>query len=85
MKKSKPGHAVHLYKSDGRFGYIGVNNITAPKFDSVEGVVRYISDKGCNEYDRYLIYDLRSEKEDWRTTTNNIMDILPKYIELGEK
>ncbi|MBT3690739.1 hypothetical protein HOG16_00670 [Candidatus Woesearchaeota archaeon] len=72
------GHAVFLYRRNGKFGFIGNKWVSNPQYDNLDDLVSFISKLHDKEYTKYQVIDLEQEGEDWMTS-NKTLDKLIKY------
>jgi len=83
-KNKNIGHAIYVYKRDGKWGSIGINKSdwNEPKFDSVKELVASFG------YDEYTLYDLDKIGHDWINGNENlkpyIIDNSKCIVEEGE-
>ncbi len=66
-------HVVFLYKENDKFGYVGINGISRPKFESIESLLNSISENIGIKYTRFQIYDMNDVTPDWITTDSNLV------------
>ena len=84
FKKWEKGHAVHLYKSNDKFGYNGYSYITAPIFDSVDDLVKSISKRGITKFTRFAIYNLRDDGKNWKEKDGYMVNRYFEFIDVRD-
>ena len=82
----KPAHTVFMYRQNGRFGSVGLNesDFHFPIFDSVNNLARAISDSyKTNGYNlrRYTVINLEENNPDYITTDRNMYkEVNPEFM-----
>lgn len=71
-EKGAQGHEVFLYKKNGKFGFVGINRCSRPKYDSVDDIVRFLGSKLNVDFTKLGIYDFSIEDKNWITTDANL-------------